>query len=127
MTARQDRRNAGTHRALANFEFSFATDQGRIADFDAGDIRDGVKLSRCPFKRNTQFACANDLRLDYWRRRFDRFACEGIARDHDHEHEPKKSLRCPLPSINYQLSTINLFVRGLAWVTRLARQYINHR
>src|SRR5438477_8497548 len=60
------------HWAFAHFEFSFATDQRRVTDFDAGDICYGIKLSRSPFKRNTQIACANNFRLSCRRRRFDR-------------------------------------------------------
>ena len=74
MAARDDRGNARAHWAFANLKFSFATDQRRVTDFDAGDIRDGIKLSRSPFKRNTQIACANYLRLSRGRWRFDRLS-----------------------------------------------------
>ena len=52
LSARQDCGYTCAHRAFANLEFAFATDQCRIADFDTSDIGDRVKFPRRAFKRN---------------------------------------------------------------------------
>src|SRR6266498_4435915 len=111
MPSRQDRGYAGANRAFANFKFTVSADQGRIADFNARDIRDRVKPYWCAFKRNPEIARANNLAYDYWlrRRRFLRLARGRIERDYEHEqeHETREAFRFHFRSINYQLPTIN--------------------
>ena len=69
MPARKDRSNTGAHRPFTNLKFSFAADQGCVADFDTRDVGDRIELSRGSFKRNSQIASANDLAYDCWSRR----------------------------------------------------------
>ena len=59
MASRQNRRNTGAYWAFADLKFAFAADQRRIADFDAGDIGDGVEFSRSAFKWNPKIARTN--------------------------------------------------------------------
>ena len=40
VSTRNDRSDTSAHRAFANFQFSIATDQGRVAYLYAGHIRD---------------------------------------------------------------------------------------
>ena len=63
VSTRNDRSNTSAHRALANFQFSLATDQGRVAYLYARDIRDRVQLPWCAVERHTEIARANDLNL----------------------------------------------------------------
>jgi hypothetical protein len=39
-------------------ELAIARDEGRVPDFNASDIRDGVRRSRCSMERNAQVARA---------------------------------------------------------------------
>ena len=79
VSARNDRRHAGAHRALADFEFSLAADQGGKADFNASDVRDRVQLSRGAVEGNAEGAGANR-----WFRRRRRLR---LARDHGSKTE----------------------------------------
>jgi hypothetical protein len=53
LAARQDRGDAGSHRALADDEFALAADKRDLANLDAGDVRDGVERARRTGKRDT--------------------------------------------------------------------------
>jgi hypothetical protein len=115
VSARNDCRYPGSHRAFADFKFAFAIDQRGVADFDTSHIGNGIERPRRAFKRNAQiprtrlFAfCGRPCG-----RGFLRLACRSIERDceREGEQEASKPLRCHRSSINYQLSTINFFVR----------------
>src|SRR5262245_1518297 len=111
MPAWQDRSNAGAHRALTNFQFSFAANQRRVPDFDACHISDRLQLSRFPFKWNSQVACANCFAFNSrcrWRM-LDRLARKGSESDQNREQEREDWLGCG-PSghaENVQRSTFN--------------------
>ena len=66
MTARDDRGHAGAHRTFSHFNFTFATDQSRVTDLNAGDIGNGVKFSRRSIERNPEIARADGFRLRRW-------------------------------------------------------------
>jgi hypothetical protein len=71
VSTRNDCGNTGAHWPLTNFQFSFATDQGRVTDLHTGDIRDRVQFSGRAIERHTEIARANNFDLGdllYWRR-----------------------------------------------------------
>jgi len=53
---RQDRRDAGPDRALADDELALAPDQRDVADLDAGDVGDRVERPRGARKRDAEVA-----------------------------------------------------------------------
>ena len=59
---RQDRGHAGADRALADFDFSFAADQRRVADLNASDVGDRVERARGAVEGNAEGASADGLR-----------------------------------------------------------------
>src|SRR5882724_5762972 len=91
---RNDCSNAGAHWALANFQFSVATDQGGVADLHGGDIRYRIQFPRRAIERHTEIARANDFDLGellYRRRRFNRLTRGDM--DHECEREQEKDDR----------------------------------
>jgi hypothetical protein len=111
MPARQDRSNTGAYRTFPDFQFSFAGDQRRIADFDTRNIGDRVELSRYPFEWNPEIARPNYLAFNNrcGGRMLYRLTRGGTERDHCHKQSSKAStpLRCHLPPINYHRLAIN--------------------
>ena len=59
VATRNDRGDAGADRAFANFEFSLAADQSRVAHFDARDVCDRVEFSGLAVEWNAERAGAN--------------------------------------------------------------------
>src|SRR5262249_18763828 len=70
-------------------------------------------LSRRAFKRNPEIARANNLRLGYRSCRWGlyRLTTSCIEQEQEQDQEMDKIPRSHLRSINYQLSTINFFIR----------------
>jgi hypothetical protein len=63
VSTRNDCGYAGAHRAFANFQFSVATDQGRVTDLHTRDIRDRVQFPRHAIERHTEISRANNFDL----------------------------------------------------------------
>src|ERR1041385_3604397 len=61
VSTRNDCCNAGAHRAFAYFQFSFATDQRRVADLHTGNIRNRVQFPRGAIERHAEIARANNF------------------------------------------------------------------
>ena len=82
VSARDDGRDAGPDWTFADHKFSFATNDGRVTNFDAGDVGDRVQRTRRSFKWDTEIARANNLLRrcrSCWRRLL-RLARERIER-----------------------------------------------
>jgi hypothetical protein len=47
-------------RTFSNFEFAFAFDQRGVTDLNAGDISDGIVLTRSAFEWNTEISGADN-------------------------------------------------------------------
>ena len=56
--AGEDGGDAGADWAFANLQFSFARDEGRVADGDAGNVGDGVERAGRAIEGNAQIAGA---------------------------------------------------------------------
>ena len=56
LAARQDRGDAGAHRALADLQLALARDERRVADLDAGDVGDGVGGAGRAVERDAEIA-----------------------------------------------------------------------
>ena len=56
--AGQHGRHAGAHRTLADLQFARSGDQRRVADRDAGHVRDGIERSGGAVEGHSQIPCA---------------------------------------------------------------------
>ena len=56
--------DAGADRTLADHQLAAARDQRGVADFDAGDVSDGVERARRPANRQLEIPLSRLLRLE---------------------------------------------------------------
>src|SRR5436190_11258894 len=63
VSTRNDCGNAGARWTLANFQFSFPTDQGRVTDLHTGDIRYRIQFPWRAIEGHTEIARANNFDL----------------------------------------------------------------